>query len=149
MQNTKHFKPKAHILRLLGNELIKSPVMAIYELVKNSYDADSLYANVTFKNIDNDKLGKIIIEDNGTGMTSEVVENVWLEPGTDYRKPIDQDGNRLINRSPIFQRVPMGEKGVGRFAVHKLGDTIKLITRPAIVFIDEDGVTKKNHMIMK
>lgn len=37
----KHFNPKAHILTLLGNELIKSPVMAIYELVKNSYDADA------------------------------------------------------------------------------------------------------------
>jgi hypothetical protein len=36
--NRKHFKPKAHILRLLGEELIKNPVMAIYELIKNSYD---------------------------------------------------------------------------------------------------------------
>src|SRR5690606_16546716 len=36
-----NFKPKAHILTLLGEELIKDPVMAIYELVKNSYDADA------------------------------------------------------------------------------------------------------------
>ena len=48
MENIKHFKPKAHILRLLGEELIKSPIMAIYELVKNSYDADSSFVNVTF-----------------------------------------------------------------------------------------------------
>ena len=66
-------------------------------------------------------------------LTSEVIENVWLEPGTDHRKPIDENGNRIINRSPIFNRVPMGEKGVGRFAVHKLGNIIKLITRPANV----------------
>ena len=54
-ENIKHFKPKAHILRLLGEELIKSPIMAIYELVKNSYDADASYVNVTFSDVSNVK----------------------------------------------------------------------------------------------
>lgn len=145
MGNTKHFKPKAHILRLLGEELIKSPIMAIYELVKNSYDADSNYVNVQFTDIQNLESATVIIEDNGTGLTSEVIENVWLEPGTDHRKPIDEDGNRIINRSPIFNRVPMGEKGVGRFAVHKLGNRIELVTRPANIIrcLDEKGEWKK------
>lgn len=139
MQNKKYFKPKAHILRLLGDELIKSPVMAIYELVKNSYDADSSYVNVEFKSVENNKKSIITIEDNGTGLTSEVIENVWLEPGTDHRKKIDENGNRIIKRSPLYKRVPMGEKGVGRFAVHKLGNKIKLITRPSVISIDEKG----------
>jgi len=144
MGNIKHFKPKAHILRLLGEELIKSPIMAIYELVKNSYDADSSYVNVTFSNIQNLESATVRIEDNGTGLTSEVIENVWLEPGTDHRKPIGEDGNRIINRSPIFNRVPMGEKGVGRFAVHKLGNVIKIITRPANIIVNESGeITKE------
>lgn len=143
MQNAKYFKPKAHILRLLGNELIKSPIMAIYELVKNSYDADSKYVNVDFRNLDNLEVASIIIEDNGTGLTSEIIENVWLEPGTDYRKPINEDGKRIIARSPIYQRVPMGEKGVGRFAVHKLGDKIRLVTRPAKVLVDVKNKPKK------
>lgn len=135
----KHFKPKAHILRLLGDELIKSPVMAIYELVKNSYDADSSYVNVKFLDVDDENSSIISIEDDGTGLTEEVIENVWLEPGTDYRKPIDNEGNRIVNRSPIYKRVPMGEKGVGRFAVHKLGNKITLISRPSKVFTDEKG----------
>lgn len=139
MKNTKYFKPKAHILRLLGDELIKSPVMAIYELVKNSYDADSSYVNVEFDCSDNNENSILTIEDNGTGLTSEVIENVWLEPGTDHRKPIDENGVRIIKRSPLFNRVPMGEKGVGRFAVHKLGNKIKLITRPSKISIDDKG----------
>ena len=143
MSNIKHFKPKAHILKLLGEELIKSPIMAIYELVKNSYDADSSFVNVSFSNIQEFKNATVRIEDNGTGLTSEVIENVWLEPGTDHRKPIDENGNRIINRSPIFDRVPMGEKGVGRFAVHKLGNLIKLVTRPAEVSFDESGKISK------
>ena len=68
MENVKHFKPKAHILRLLGEELIKSPIMAIYELVKNSYDADSSYVNVAFSDIQDLEIATVKIEDNGTGL---------------------------------------------------------------------------------
>lgn len=143
MENTKHFKPKAHILRLLGEELIKSPIMAIYELVKNSYDADATFVNVTFENIEDIEQSIITIKDNGTGLTSDVIENVWLEPGTDHRKPINKDGIRVITRSPLFNRVPMGEKGVGRFAVHKLGNKITLITRPASIKKTEGNKIQK------
>jgi len=136
---TANFKPKAHILTLLGEELIKDPVMAIYELVKNSYDADAKNVDVYFTDIlDLDK-ASIVIIDSGVGMTDDILENVWLEPGTAHRKPIGEDGKRNIFRSPIFERVPMGEKGVGRFAVHKLGNKIELISRPCKVIIDDSG----------
>lgn len=116
--------------------------MAIYELIKNSYDADARNVHVRFENVDDINKTRICIEDTGTGMTEDILDNVWLEPGTDFRKPYDSSGKRQIRRSPVFGRVPMGEKGVGRFAVHKLGDVIKLITRPAIVSNqnDENGI---------
>lgn len=136
----KHFNPKAHILTLLGNELIKSPVMAIYELVKNSYDADAKKVDLRFRDIEDIEKAVIIIEDDGIGMTSEIIEDVWLEPGSDFRKPIDKiTGERKIVKSPIFERVPMGEKGVGRFAVHKLGSQILLITRPTLIKFKPDS----------
>jgi hypothetical protein len=135
----KSFEPKAHILSLLGEELIKNPVMAIYELVKNSYDADATIVNVIFSNPTNLANASIIIRDDGVGMSEEIIENVWLEPGTDFRKPVNNDGSREIIKSPIHKRVPMGEKGVGRFAVHKLSNKIKLITRPLVIQIDHDS----------
>ncbi|SIQ06476.1 sensor histidine kinase [Chryseobacterium sp. RU33C] len=141
------FKPKAHILILLGEELIKSSVMAIYELIKNSYDADSKGAFVKFENIEDLEKASITITDSGTGITKEVLEEVWFEPGTDFRKPLNSDGSRKIKRSPIFWRVPMGEKGVGRFAVHKLGHTIKLISRPAEIILDEVGKAKSINLL--
>ncbi len=133
------FKPKAHVLILLGEELIKSPVMAIYELIKNGYDADAKNIDVIFHAIQDVNSSFIEIKDTGTGITAEVLQNVWFEPGTDFRKPINETGQRTINRSPIFKRIPMGEKGVGRFAVHKLGDKIRLISRPAKVISNEEG----------
>lgn len=144
---TASFKPKAHILTLLGEELIKDPVMAIYELVKNSYDADSKGTFVKFENIEDLDKASITITDSGTGLTKEVLEEVWFEPGTDFRKPFNNDGSRKIKRSPIFWRVPMGEKGVGRFAVHKLGHTIKLISRPAKVIVDEFGKAQSVNLL--
>ena len=133
------FRPKAHILVLLGEELIKSPVMAIYELIKNGYDADATFVKVEFENIEDIENAKIVIEDSGTGITDYVLENVWFEPGTDFRKPVDSDGVRQIKRSPVHTRIPMGEKGVGRFAVHKLGNKITLISRPSQVILDDEG----------
>lgn len=132
MQKSKSFKPKAHILTLLGEELIKSPVMAMYELIKNSYDADAKSVRITFENAEKPEMTTISILDDGTGMTDKIIEDVWLEPGTDFRKPIDDKGNRKITISEYFERVPMGEKGIGRFAVHKLSNKISVTTRPLL-----------------
>lgn len=145
--NQINFKPKAHILILLGEELIKSPVMAIYELIKNGYDADAGKIDVTFENISDPENTIITIEDTGTGLTAEVLKNVWFEPGTDFRKPIDANGVREIKRSPVHYRIPMGEKGVGRFAVHKLGNKINLISRPARVIVDSDGKFVRSELL--
>ena len=109
---------------MLGDELIGSPRLAVFELVKNAYDADASHVRVTFSNIDKPN-ACIIVRDDGEGMDLNTIENVWLEPGADYR----QQQRRSGNRSEKFNRLPLGEKGVGRFAVHKLGNEIELRTR--------------------
>jgi anti-sigma regulatory factor (Ser/Thr protein kinase) len=119
------FKPRARMLLLLGDQLIRDPGIAVFELVKNAYDADSSDARVTMSRIMDKNRGKIVIEDSGTGMDYETVTNDWLEPGTDYRALQRKAGERTQK----YGRLPMGEKGVGRFAAHKLGNHIRLITR--------------------
>lgn len=119
------FKPRASLLLQLGDKLIKNENIAIIELIKNAYDADASVVNVTLSDI-NSPMGKIIIEDNGIGMTADIVKNVWLEPGNDHKK-IDVQNERLSKKG----RLPIGEKGIGRFGVHKLGNKISLITKAA------------------
>ena len=80
------FKPKARIIKLLGEELIPNEVIALFELVKNAYDADATKVEVILENISDIDNGKIIIQDNGVGMDLDTVLNAWLQPGTDYRK---------------------------------------------------------------
>jgi hypothetical protein len=115
-------KAKSHILSLLGDELIGSDSLAIFELVKNAYDADAKKVTVTFIDL-NTNQQKIIIEDDGHGMNSSVIDKVWLTIGTDFKR----GKNRKV--SPIFKRVSFGNKGVGRLAVHKLARNITLETQ--------------------
>jgi len=116
------FKPRARIIKIIGQELISSDVIALVELIKNSYDADAENIDIHLNNIFSSD-GEIIIKDNGIGMTYEKVLNVWLEPATP-----DKRGNEGVY-SKCFNRKSLGEKGIGRFAVHRLGEKIELITR--------------------
>src|SRR5690606_4862996 len=79
------FKPRARLLLQLGDQLIKNESIALVELVKNSYDADANFVNIYMENVDEPQKGVIIIEDDGYGMSKDTVENVWLEPGSDFK----------------------------------------------------------------
>lgn len=116
-----NLKARSHILSLLGDELIGSDALAVFELVKNSYDADATNVNITFEGIGTDNQ-KLIIKDNGHGMTSEIIDKVWLTLGTDFKRGL----NRKISRNG---RVSLGNKGVGRLAVHKIASNIDLKTK--------------------
>ncbi len=121
------FRPRARLLVLLGDQLIRDSGVAVFELVKNAYDADATECTVRMHDIASHKSSSIVIEDNGEGMTWETVTGVWLEPGTDHKAKQRASGQRTRK----FKRLPLGEKGVGRFAVHKLGKQITLVSRAA------------------
>jgi signal transduction histidine kinase len=127
----KIFKPRARMLLQLGDQLIKTENIALIELVKNSYDAGANNCEVFLKNINNKSIGEIVIEDDGIGMTKKVIEDVWLEPGADFKELILNKQLNLFDYSYTSKRTPIGEKGIGRFGVHKLGNCIEMITKSA------------------
>ncbi len=129
--NKKHvFNPRARMLLHLGDQLIRSENIAIIELVKNAYDADASKCTVCLNNPDDISKGSITIEDDGIGMTPDIVNRVWLEPGANFKELlIEGNQARFDFVITMPKRVPIGEKGVGRFGVHKLGNLIELITK--------------------
>ena len=157
------FRPRARLLQLLGDELIGSPRLAVFELVKNAYDADANEAVVRLDLtaqvepdvavVQPDLAGlelaargeaAISVTDDGEGMSPDLLRSVWLVPGDDHRRR--QRENRL--RSRRHHRLPLGEKGLGRFAVHKLGSRIRLTTRArdddeCVVEIDWNELIRK------
>lgn len=118
-------KATSNILNLLGDELIGSDILAIFELVKNSYDADAEEVIISFIDL-NTPNQRIVIEDDGCGMTSDIIHNVWLTIGTNYKK-------REAKISKKYKRFSLGNKGVGRLAVHRLADSLLLETKTSDV----------------
>jgi len=122
IKTTSVFKPRASIIKRLGEELIKTESIAVLELVKNSYDANA--RNVIIELYDLDKPnGYISIIDDGHGMSFDIVKNVWMQIGNEHKK------RQLKAPRNDLGRLPIGEKGIGRFGAHKLGSTIDLITK--------------------
>lgn len=117
MKHTFAITPR--VIAHLGEDLIKNENIALVELVKNSYDAQASFCEVEFFFI-GDELSKITITDDGVGMDLDTVENAWLVIGTDNkRKQLEH---------PTSGRLPLGEKGIGRLGVHKLGRKIHVQT---------------------
>lgn len=128
-------RPYARLLTMLGDQLIKNEQIAVTELMKNSYDADADWVKVSFENFGKDyKIqddSRIVIEDNGRGMTHDVITNAWMNPATPNK--FTKDVNE--QRTPCG-RVIQGEKGIGRFAMLKLGKTIEMVTRPEGKYVE-------------
>ena len=134
MDKTLKIRPYARLLTMLGEQLIRDEQIALAELIKNSYDADADWVKVSFigfvPNKENGdfeltKESKIIIEDNGSGMKLDIIEKSWMNPATPIKKL--QENSSIITKKG---RTIQGEKGIGRFAVLKLGRNIVITTRP-------------------
>ncbi len=109
--------------RLLGRELITDRITAVFELVKNCYDANATEVKVELHDVsktDGDR--RIIISDNGTGMSFNDIRDKWMVVGTNSKRT-------TLFSDPPFNRKFVGEKGIGRFAVDKLGERLIIRTK--------------------
>ena len=109
--------------RLIGRELITDRITALFELVKNCYDANAQNVIVKFDNVGAGESGSLItISDDGYGMSFADIRDKWMVIGTSSKK-----------KNPIspatFCRRCVGEKGIGRFAVDKIGDKVRIVTK--------------------
>jgi len=110
------FQVQGRLLQELGERLVASPEVALVELIKNAYDADSPSCEVRLE-----RAGKLlVIEDKGHGMTFDEFANNWMRIAT-YNKVEDRVSRR-------YKRRLTGAKGIGRFAVRYLGSQLTLIT---------------------
>ncbi|NDK57685.1 ATP-binding protein [Pontibacter fetidus] len=131
---TSILRPRARLIKTIGEELISSDIVAILELVKNSYDADASIIIISFsgqvreiqegktiKRILSKEGGTISITDDGIGMSLDTIQNAWMEPATIMKKNLKQSLGK--------GRRHTGEKGIGRFASAKLAAKLEILTR--------------------
>ncbi len=107
--NLLKFKVSSHLKNIIGKDLITDKYVAIFELVKNSVDAKAKNIDVIIRK------DKIIIKDDGIGMTLEDIENKWLFIGYSEKK----DSKEMF----------AGSKGIGRFSADNLAEHLELVTK--------------------
>ena len=113
------FTVDTHLFRELGELLVGRDSTALIELIKNAYDADATEVIVHGENLDDPEWGRILVMDNGTGMTRDQFIRGFLR----IASRLKDQGPR---RSKVFGRRYTGVKGVGRLAAHKLARRLEV-----------------------
>lgn len=122
MSEQMRFKVNVQVKSVVGKDLINDDNIAITELVKNGYDAGSSKVIVRFNNIANENTppnDSIVIQDFGSGMSRDDIENKWLNIAYSAKKRSRRFENRTV----------AGNKGIGRFSCDRLGEKLYLYTK--------------------
>ena len=112
MERFLHFSASSSVKNLFGRGLVTDQIAAVFELVKNSYDADAEKVELIFEGLSTDT-PSLTVNDDGTGMSLDDIKSKWMIIGTNSKKK--------DTHSPIFKRPFNGDKGIGRFSVDRLG----------------------------
>lgn len=116
------FRVSSALKTIIGKELITDDFIAVFELVKNSFDAQARRVDITFDALGDS--GKIVIQDDGHGMNRADIIGKWLFVAYSEKKAL-QDYRDKIKSNRIFA----GAKGIGRFSCDRLGEKLKLYSK--------------------
>lgn len=119
---SKPFKISTRLKDLIGRDLITDDFVAVFELVKNSFDAHANIVNIRFGN------NRMIIADDGKGMSQDDILNKWLFIAYSAKQDGSEDKD-YRHRKTESNRTFAGSKGVGRFSCDRLGTKLTLSTK--------------------
>lgn len=128
MEQLQYVIEDSTIAELLGVQNFTNDESAVLELVKNSYDAKA--PTVTLEFLDN----TLVVSDIGEGMNASDIKRNWMHVGKSQKdyEVIDRDGQK---------RVLAGAKGIGRFALARLGRHVEIQSQkegfPGVVWMTD------------
>lgn len=109
-----------HTIEHLGSNMYSRLPNAVAELVANSYDADATQISVHV--IGSGESQRIVVEDNGHGMSRDDVRGKYLRIGRNRR------GGSATAKSESGKRTVSGKKGLGKLALFGIGHEIEVST---------------------
>jgi hypothetical protein len=119
------------VLARVTDGIYRQPGSALRELISNAYDADASRVIIT---TDRPRFDRIVVEDDGAGMSPETVVHLLRHIGGSAKR--SPEGIKLgvtsadVNRSPGGRRL-IGKIGIGLFSVAQLTQTFQIITKTA------------------
>lgn len=127
------FRISTGLKSIIGRDLITDDYVAVFELVKNAFDAHAKKVTITFNP------NKIVIEDDGKGMDLDDIKNKWLfvaysakKEGVEDDELKDKEFDAYRDKIRIIKYFA-GAKGIGRFSCDRLGSELLLTTKKASV----------------
>jgi len=126
------FRISSALKTIIGRELITDDFVAVFELVKNSFDAHARNVEIRFEGLTTDA-PKLIIKDDGKGMDADAIDNKWLFVA--YSAKRDGTEDDITDKPKDYrdkigtERTFAGAKGVGRFSCDRLGRYLNLYSR--------------------
>ena len=116
----KPFRISTGLKDLIGQDLITEEFVAVFELVKNSFDAHAKVVQIFFEE------NRIVIADNGKGMSRDDILKKWLFIAYSAKREGTEDDDYRFSgpRRPFA-----GAKGVGRFSCDRLGKQLSLFSK--------------------
>lgn len=120
MEETLHFKVSTGLKDIIGKDLITNELVAIFELVKNSYDANAENIEIVINSYED----TITIKDDGHGMDYDDLKEKWLFVAYSEKKENDSEGEAIHTSKPLA-----GSKGIGRFSCDRLGKKLSLLSK--------------------
>lgn len=135
MADAPHFDIHPAVVLKLGQELIADEFTAILEAAKNSYDAGAskIRIRIDTKNPPEERFhsrypsasGTFSIWDDGAGMDSEAIQKGWLFIAYSRKRDLKRD---LRTGRGRLNRVPLGDKGIGRLGLQRIGENVEVFT---------------------
>lgn len=119
-----HFDVSTGLKRVLGRELITDDEVAIFEIVKNSFDAKARVVHLYFGP------QSIIVADDGHGMSYEDLKDKWLFVAYSSKRAAGTGEEKDFRQAAARRNYYAGSKGIGRFSSDRLGRELVLQTRP-------------------
>jgi signal transduction histidine kinase len=129
--NLLSFRIGTGLKNIIGRDLITDDYIAVFELVKNSFDAHAKKVTITFKK------EKIIITDDGKGMDIDDINKKWLFVAYSAKKEgveddeLKEKGFDSYRDKIQAKKYYAGAKGIGRFSCDRLGSKLILTTKKA------------------
>lgn len=109
------------VLDSLGINLYSNAAAVLSELVANAYDADATKVEITWEQGE-----QVIVQDDGSGMSVDDMNDRFLTVG--YRK---RDPENEGDVSPKWRRPFMGRKGIGKLSVFSIADVVTVYSTKA------------------
>jgi signal transduction histidine kinase len=131
------FRVSSALKTIIGKELITDDFIAVFELVKNSFDANAKRVDIIFENLYSGD-PRLIIKDDGKGMDKTDIVEKWLFVAYSAKKEGTEDYRDKIQT----KRTYAGAKGIGRFSCDRLGSNLTIYTKKA-------GESKSNKLEIK